>query len=202
MATQSKPLAPWGTYVPYLGPTTVEQFEQFPAAEGWVYELHEGRVIAMPGPGSEHADIQENLFMTLGNYVRANALGRLRGTSCYNLPLPHTGEELLCPDLSYASPSNTASMPMRGSFPVGAPEMVIEIASPSDSHPALARKVGIYLQAGVQLVWVVWPRAGTIDIWLPSAPHAPSATRGGTDLIDGAPVFPAFQCAVREILRP
>ncbi len=202
MATNPKPLAPWGTYIPYVGPMTVEQFEQFPGEEGWMYELHEGRVIAVPGPGSVHADIQGNLFSTLGAYISANGLGRLRGTGCYNLPVPNTTEELLCPDLSYVSPSNTASMPMRGSYPVGAPEMAIEIASPGDTRPQVKKKVGIYLQAGVQVVWVVWPRAGSIDVWLPSLLSAPVSTFGSSDVITGVPIFPSFQCPVQDILRP
>lgn len=100
MAALPRLNAPWGEYVPWVGPMTVEQFERFPGEEGWTYELHDGRLIVMPGPGAEHSDIQEHFFLTLGVYRRPNGLGRLSGTSCHNLPLPNTTEELLCPDLS------------------------------------------------------------------------------------------------------
>jgi Uma2 family endonuclease len=110
---------------------TVEQFEQFPGEDGWKYELHDGRLIVMPGPGAEHADIQERFFLSLGVYIRDSGLGRLSGTSCYNLPLPNNAEELLCPDLSYVSyvsyvePARRAAMPLRGSYLVGALDLVI-----------------------------------------------------------------------------
>jgi Uma2 family endonuclease len=48
---------------------TVEQFESFLGEDGWVYELHEGRLIRMPGPGTEHAHIQALLYRLLGSYL-------------------------------------------------------------------------------------------------------------------------------------
>lgn len=201
MATQPKPQAPWGEYDPFFGPLTVEQFEQLPATDGWQLELHAGRVIAVPGPGSDHADIQDNFAQTLGAFLRANQLGRLSGTGCYNLPLPGTTEELLCPDLSYVVPARKAAMPRRGSYLVGAPDLVIEIASPSDSHPAMLRKVGVYLRAGVPLVWVVWPATQTIDIWRPAQPQLPTATVSLSDMLDGQEVIPGFQCPVAGIFE-
>ncbi len=36
----------------------VAQFAMFPPEEGWVHELHQGRLIRMPGPGGEHSLIQ------------------------------------------------------------------------------------------------------------------------------------------------
>lgn len=46
MAINSQVQAPWGEYLPRIGRMTVEQFEQFPSADGWYFELHEGSVFA------------------------------------------------------------------------------------------------------------------------------------------------------------
>lgn len=199
MATNPLPQAPWGEYVPYFGRLTVEEFEQLPTTDGWQFELHEGRVIAMPGPGNDHMIIQDNFAQTLGAYLRAHQLGILRGTGCYNLPLPGDTEELLCPDLSLVTPARRATMTLRGSFLVGAPDLAIEIASPSDTHPALTRKVAIYLRAGVRLVWVVWPASSTIEVWQPAQPTRPLRTLHIADMLDGADVVPGFQCPVQAI---
>ncbi len=199
MATHPQLKAPWGEYVPWVGRMTVEQFEQFPGEEGWVYELHEGRLIVMPGPGAEHADIQERFFLTLGVYLRSNALGHLSGTSCYNLPLPNNTEELLCPDLSYVEPLRRAAMPLRGSYLVGAPDLAVEIASPSDTHPEMAVKAALYLRAGVRLVWVAWPGSQTIDVWRPASPAQPVVTLQSADTLDGVDVVPGFTCPIRDI---
>lgn len=121
MATSPRLRAHWGAYVPWVGRMTAEQFERFPGEEGWVYELHEGRLIVMPGPGADHADIQEWFFLTLGVYLRDQALGHLSGTSCYNLPLPGNAEGLFCPDMSYIGPARRSDMTLRGSYLVGPP---------------------------------------------------------------------------------
>jgi len=199
MATYPQLKAPWGEYVPWVGRMTVEQFEQFPGEEGWVYELHEGRLIVMPGPGAEHADIQERFFLIVGVYLRSHALGRLSGTSCYNLPLPNNIKELLCPNLSYIEPSRRVAMQLRGSYLVGSPDLVIEIASPSDTRTEMAAKVAIYLQAGVRLVWVAWPGSQSIDVWRLASPAQPAATLSSADTLDGANVVPGFTCPVGDL---
>ncbi len=199
MATNLTLQAPWGEYVPHVGPMTAEQLAIFPGEDGWIYELHQGRLIAMPGPGDEHAITQARLFLTLGAYIAQNALGILRGTGCYNLPLLNNTEELLCPDLSYMTPAKEATMTKRGSYLVGAPDLVIEIASPSDTHPALAAKAGIYLQAGVQLIWNVWPSVKIVEVWQPSSPNAPATILRDGDMLTGSTVLPGFQCPVSAL---
>jgi Uma2 family endonuclease len=202
MVTSPRLKAPWGEYAPWVGRMTVEQFEQFPGEEGWVFELHEGRLVVMPGPGAEHTDIQERFFLRLGLYIRSTGLGHLNGTSCYNLPLPNNTEELLCPDLSYIEPARRAAMPLHGSYLVGAPDLAIEIASPSETRRDMAAKVAIYLQAGVRLVWVAWPGPRTIDVWRPISPGQPVVTLQSSDTLDGLDVVPSFQCPVRDIFAP
>jgi len=191
--------APWGAYVTPVGRMTVEQFEQFPGEDGWVYELHEGRLIAMPGPGNEHGKIQTRFTLTVGLYIMQHQLGILSGTRCFNLPLSNSTEELLCPDLSYVPPEREAAMTQRGSYLVGAPDLVIEIASPNDTHPMLDAKAREYLQAGVRLIWVAWPAAHTIEVWLPASPDAPTTTLQLADTLDGLDVVPGFACSVRAI---
>ncbi len=191
--------APWGAYVTPVGPMTVEQFESFPGEEGWVYELHEGRLIAMPGPGNEHGKLQTRFTLTVGLYIQQQKLGMLVGTQCFNLPLPNNTEELLCPDLSYATPEREAAMPQRGSYLVGAPDLVIEIASPNDTHPMLAEKARVYLHAGVRLIWVAWPDAGAIEVWRPASPSSPTQTLQLADTLDGLDVVPGFTCPVCAI---
>jgi Uma2 family endonuclease len=198
MATNPIPEAPWGDYLP-LGRMTVEQFAALPGEDGWTYELHDGRVIAMPGPGDRHADIQERFFLTVGAFLRAHHLGHLKGTSCYNLPMPQNSEEVRCPDLSFVEPARLATMSLRGSYLVGAPDLVIEIASPNDTRPELARKVIEYLQAGVRLIWIAWPDTETIDVWRPASPRQPAQTLTISDSLDGIDVIPGIQCPVQDI---
>ena len=199
MATNPLPQAPWGEYVTRVGAMTVEQFERFPMEEGWVYELHEGRLVSMPGPGRTHGKIQTKLTIILSHYLATHQLGTITGTSCYNLPLPNNQEELLCPDLSYVLPAREVGIVMRGSYPVLAPDLVIEIGSPRDTRPQLAKKAAIYLQAGVQLLWFIWPDSQTVDVWQPASRTRPTTTLRANNQLDGLHVIPGFQHVVSEI---
>jgi len=199
MATNPIPQAPWGEYIPRVGRMTVEQFEQFPSEDGWMYELHQGRLITMPGPGFDHAVIQTALYRAIDGFLQTNKLGMLIGTGCYNLPLPGSTEEVLCPDLSYINPAKLATMQKRGSYLVGAPDLVIEIASPGDTHPEVARKAATYLQAGVLLIWTLWPTTKTIEVWRPQSTNRPVTILQIGDMLDGLDVIPGFQCLVKDV---
>lgn len=155
----------------------------------------------MPGPGQEHALLQSRLITTLGVFLIAHQLGELLGTGCFNLPLPDTTEELLCPDLSYTLPARQVTMPLRGSYLVGAPDLVIEIASPHDTRPELAEKAQTYLLAGVRMVWIVWPRSQTIDVWRNDTVGQPWQTWAATDQIDGLDLIPGFTYPVSDLFR-
>ena len=64
----------------------------------------------------------------------------------------------------------------RGSgFPSGAPDIAVEVVSPSDTAPEMARRVADYLAAGTQRVWVVYP-AGRRVVSTPvlTAPFSPT----------------------------
>ena len=124
----------------------------------------------------------------------------MSGRKCYNRPLPGNTEELLCPDLSYVLPLRKAVMKQHGSYLIGAPDFVMEIASPGDTHPEMAAKTAIYLQAGVRLIWNVWPKSKTIDVWRLTSLHTPTTILGENDLLDGLDVIPGFQRPVRTIL--
>jgi Uma2 family endonuclease len=199
MATNPLPQAPWGEYIPRVGRMTVEQFEQFPSEDGWMYELHQGRLIIMPGPGFDHAAIQAAIFRIIDRFLQTNKLGILIGTGCYNLPLPGNTEEVLCPDLSFIISTKLATMQKRGSYLVGAPDLVIEITSPSDTHPEMALKATTYLQAGVQLIWILWPTSKTIDVWMPQSSNKIVTVLKIGDTLDGLDVIPGFQCPVKDV---
>jgi Uma2 family endonuclease len=154
----------------------------------------------MPGPGLDHSDIQGRFTLLLGNFLLAHQLGLLSGTGCYNLPLPNNTEDLLCPDLAYIEPARRVGIQMRGSYPVIAPDLVIEISSPNDFRPQMQKKAQVYLAAGVRLIWIVWPHSQTVDVWRPSSPAAPIAILTTGDRLDGYDVVPGFGAPVKDIL--
>lgn len=72
-----------------------------------------------------------------------------------------------------------------------APDLVAEIASPSQYRPDLAEKAQHWLRAGVRLVWVIRPERRQVDVWR-AGQAAPSTTLTSDDALDGLDVVPGF----------
>ena len=191
-AHESAISAPWGEYVVGVGPLSADLFAQLPVEDGWKLELHQGRLLRMPGPGYDHAEIQARLIELINPYMRAHQLGRLVGTGCYVFS---TGD-VLCPDLSYVQPARLTQAPRQGSYPIVAPDLVIEIISPTDVKSKVAQKFEMYRENGVRLLWVIWPATRTIDVWRPGAP---TVTLQASDTLDGADVIPGWAAPISEV---
>lgn len=193
MAREVSSIAPWAEIVPEAPyPMSVEEFERWPEEPGWRYELIDGRLVRMPGPGGQHGEIALRIGAALRAYVAPHRLGRVLGESTYRLLLPGATERIIMgPDTSFVA---------RGRGPVpGTPEyerpwevtpdLAVEIASPDQYRPAMGEKANRYLLGGTRLVWVVYPRWQEIDVWRPSKPVQ---TLHATDQVDGLDVLPGF----------
>ena len=81
-----------------------------------------------------------------------------------------------------------------------APDLVAEVASPTQYHPEMNAKAQFYVERGVRLVWVIWPSSQTVGVWRPTSPAAPVATLGIADHLDGLDVLPGFSLPLRDLL--
>lgn len=190
-------LAPWAELVPNVGPMTVEQMLALPD-DGWMYELVEGRLVRMPGSGFRASYIAGNIFGELYIWVKPRGLGRLTTSDgTYNLTQPgDTGETALVPDVAFVAahrlpPFNSDENDKALAL---APDLVVEVASPSQFRPEMQDKVVRYIRAGVRLIWIVWPKRQEVDVWRPDAAGAPTllVTLTTKDALDGLDVLPGF----------
>ncbi|HST89218.1 MAG TPA: Uma2 family endonuclease [Ktedonobacterales bacterium] len=112
----------------------------------------------------------------------------------YNLtPTGASLETALIPDVAFACAERLAplgSAEAQG-IPRLAPDLVAEVVSPSQFRPEMAAKARLYLDSGVRLVWIIWPRARQVDVWRPGA-DSPVATLGITDSLNGFDILPGF----------
>src|SRR5205085_7427795 len=72
-------------------------------------------------------------------------------------------------------------------IPALAPHLAVEVLSPSNTAAEMALKRSEYFQAGVQLVWMVDPRAKTVRVY--TSPSDSTLLRGN-DLLVGADILP------------
>ena len=169
--------------------------------DGWRYELLEGRVLRMPPPGTDHGHLEARLSRRLGNYVEDHRLGETYvGEGGWDLTRPgETADTVLGADIAFVRAERLPLPPPRrgGAYRPLAPDLVVEIASPSRYRPEMGDKAQVWLDRGARLVWVVWPESHAIDVWTPG--DAGPRTMGHGDHLDGADIVPGFRLPLTEI---
>ena len=197
----TEPFAPWTRVVPgILGMLTAKDLALLPDDVPG-RELVDGRLVQSMPTGGGHGWLALRLAHVILLFVDVQGLGAV-------LP-PETGFDLsgsgqpntvLAPDVAFVRADR---MPSRASatwdayWPL-APDLAVEIASPTQYRPELAAKAHRWLAAGVRLLWVVWPSTRQIDVWRPGAPVA---TLGLADTLDGLDVLPGFTYPIARLFN-
>jgi len=194
--------APWAELVPDAPfPLHAQDLLTLPD-DGWQYEIVEGRLVRMPGSGNAASSIAINLSTLLRNFAKPRKLGRVSGADgAYDLTLPgETLETALIPDVAFVRAGQLPALntPEASKIPHAAPDLVAEVASPSQYRPEMAAKAQMYLDRGVALVWIIWPARQEVDVWRPGAPMV---TLGKTDMLDGFDVAPGFTAPVSDLFE-
>ena len=153
--------------------------------------LHE----TMPA-GVKHGKIAIRLGGRMDVHVEQGHLGHVFGSDSGVL-LERNPDTVREPDLAYVSAERLPlDAEVYGYCPV-APDLVVEIKSPSDSEQAVEDKATMWLSHGVRMALVINPEAGTIRV---RQPNLPPVILGMDDALDVSDVLPGFSCLVREIL--
>jgi Uma2 family endonuclease len=160
-------------------------------------DLIRGELIRMSPAGARHGEIALNIGAYLWAYVREHELGKTYGAET-GFILARNPDVLLAPDVAFVRAERLQADEEQSGFLELAPDLVVEIVSPSDRSNDVSDKVMEYLQAGVGLVWVVEPRRKLVNVYLPD--HT-SRILSGEDELDGGDVLPGFRLALSEIFR-
>jgi Uma2 family endonuclease len=190
------PIAPWAEVVPTPGPVTVDILLALPD-DGYVYEVVEGVLVRVAGSGNRATTIGLAIGAELRAYVRPRRLGVATGADgVYKFPGAETG---LIPDAGYYSAERAARIEDEDKPLPFAPDLAVEVASPSQNAEDMAAKARLYLSAGTRLIWVVWPHGSHVDVWRPENRTRPVRTLTMADVLDGEDVIPGFSYPVAEI---
>ncbi len=153
-------------------------------------ELIEGALVEMSPVGDRHSEVAGELYRLVANHVKTAGLGRVTTEAGFVLK-PDT---VCAPDVAYIARARLT--PMTGGYYRQAPDMAAEVISPFDTPRDIRRKVQLYFEAGVRLVWVLYPDERMIDVY---RPNASAVTLTGDDLLDGGDVIPGFAVAARAV---
>ena len=159
------------------------------------YELVRGELKGMSPAGEEHGRVGMELAIPLGYHVKKNNLGKLYLAETGFL-IETNPDTVRAPDIAFVSMERIKKNPRAKSYWVGAPDLVVEVTSPSDIVSKVEEKVTQWLEAGASMVWIVSPKLKTVTVY---RSLTDIVTLTEKDTLDGGEVVPGFQIPVAEI---
>jgi len=149
----------------------------------------------MPPAGHVHGEIALSIGSELRHYVRENRLGKSYAAET-GFKLATNPDHVLAADAAFVRKDRTEDIDETSSYWPGAPDLAVEVISPSDTHREVAEKALDWLEAGTRMVLVVDPSEHTVTLY-----RSPSSVvvLSEDDTLDGADVVPGWKLPVREI---
>jgi Uma2 family endonuclease len=163
-----------------------------------LYEIVDGKPVKKPPMGNLQIVVTSLLFEKLAPFARSQGFGRVLSEPLFKMNLPAGPHRR--PDLAYLSfecwPRTNKVSSING-FDV-APELAIEVVSPSNSAGTVIGKIREYFKAGVLRVWVIFPVDRLIYVY-----ESPKKTTilDITDELDGGDLIPGFRLSLAELFE-
>lgn len=159
------------------------------------YELLRGELVTMSPAGSQHGDLAMGLGARMRIFAEDHALGTVYAAET-GFRIESNPDTVLAPDVGFVRADRLPEgrLPI-GYFP-GAPDLVVEVVSPSDGASYIYAKIIKWLDHGAQLVWVVEP--GTQAVLVYRADGSVSLLKVG-DALDGEKVLPGFTYSLARL---
>lgn len=164
--------------------------------DGYFYELDRGRLIRMSPSSTWPNTVASEILTALNSFVRPRKLGRVGGGEGGFLLFTEP-DTVRAPDVWFIRTERLEGgrLPRRGYVKV-APDIAVEVNSPSDRQGDVLRKVAEYLAAGTRLVWIIYPESRTAVIY---RPEGPPEIIGEDGVLDGEDIVPGFTLALRDV---
>lgn len=170
---------------------TIEDLMALPETE-CRYELVNGQLVSVPFSSLEHGFVLAELSFALHEYARCTGAGR--AAVQVGVVLCRDPDTVRVPDLCFVRRDRLPD-DRRGYLAV-LPDLVAEVVSFNDLAEDMQQRVSEWLEAGVRLVWVVFPNQQTVYAY-----RSITDVRVYTaaDTLDGGDVLPGFTCAVASL---
>ncbi|MFW6079673.1 MAG: Uma2 family endonuclease [Gemmatimonadota bacterium] len=172
---------------------TIDEFVRLPA-DLHRDELVGGTVVRESPAGFEHSRVGVTIATRLRNFVAELDLGVVTGSDG-GFVLREEPPTVRAPDVAFVARDRLPTEAIDGFAPF-APDLAVEIVSPSDRVADIQEKVLDYLDAGTRMVWVVDPGARTVIV---HRSRADIRILRGEDPLDGGDLLPGLRVTVREL---
>jgi Uma2 family endonuclease len=161
------------------------------------HEVIDGEVFVTPAPTLFHQIVKQRLERILVDFVQAGGLGVVLDAPCDVLLSKH---DIVQPDILFVSEAKRAILAEK--FVSGAPDLVIEVLSPSTEDRDRIAKAKRYATFGVREMWVVDPAAKSVEILVNGGEgFRREALYAGTDTVRSA-ILSGLEFPAAPVFRP
>jgi Uma2 family endonuclease len=166
------------------------------------YELVDGKLVERQ-MGMESSLVALQIGSLFNNFLRENPIGMAFGADASYQCFHDAPDKVRKPDVSFVRMERLPG----GRAPHGhcrvAPDLAVEVVSPKDLAYELESKITDYLEAGVPVVWVVFPPTRRVTIRRPATSPLGTITdlREG-ETITGEDAMPGFAYSVGDFFHP
>jgi Uma2 family endonuclease len=169
---------------------TVEQFLALPEEQQFRRELIQGEIVEMGNAKARHEIIKSRVNLALAEYIlQHRELALLPESMFISSPI-----DACIPDVSIVRSDSLKGINLEDRFR-GGPLLAVEVIS-SEPAKRVEQKVEIYLTAGAQAVWLIYPGERVV------VTHHPGPESGRfhlTDTLEEPAILPGFRLAVRDL---
>ena len=172
---------------------TYEELRQFPD-DGRRYELIHGEVHVAPSPNTKHQLSLLHPTASLDRYLSNNRLGMIFFAP---MDVRLAADSAVQPDLIFISSARTGII--LENYIDGAPDLVVEILSPSSATYDRASKLALYSEMGVPWVWLLDPQVKTVEMLkLEGTKYLVDSILAGPQVLTSG-LFPGWQLPLDEL---
>ncbi len=165
--------------------------------DGHHYEVVQGELIDMGNSGALHGYICSSLMILLGGHVRLQNLGAMFDSST---AFKMKNGNKRSPDISFFAKERLQGMTeLPTGFLEGAPDLAVEVLSPSNTVEEIDDKIVEYFENGARLIWVINPRQQYILVY--RSAQAPDRLLKSADTLSGEDVIPEFSLPVADLFQ-
>lgn len=157
-------------------------------------ELVRGVVVETMPPGGQHGATAVALAMLLRLWARHTQGGYVGVAAGYILA--RTPDTVRGPDVSFVRAERIPPAGVPEGFWEIAPDLAVEVVSPSETADDVREKVRDFLSAGTPLVWTIHPRTREV---IAHTPDGLARTYSGSDALTFPDVLPGFTCTVADL---
>ena len=173
-------------------PMTADEFWRLPEGEG-KRELVRGEVVEEM-PSGLHGDVALEIGSRLRTWAKAGKHGYTGVEAGYILA--QDPDLVRLPDVSFVRNERIPQTGIPDKFWEFAPDLAVEVVSPSETAEEVQEKVYDYLTAGTVQVWVVYPRRQQVVV---HTPDGLARTLQDQDTLEAPKLLPGFGCKVAEL---